>query len=1229
MPFSVVPVGNQFARLFPVPIDQSFVFNTTAERTAYASSAVAYSGLVAADLQTNKVYILGSGMTWQQVGVTVNETFGAATSGMLFKTGNNTFSVGGLSSGNNILITDPSGLNGNPTIGLSSSVTGLNNLTSSNLTITSGVVTSRLAVSGLLTLNGRDITTNIEAIANTNTANFNLSVGSVTNVGSNGGPSYYGTYDQGGNVREIMHSGSTSSVAMRGGNFANLIDSDALNKSIRTSQTPTAFGPGFGFRLSSRENIGKSYSLTLNAGSNTGILVSGVSSHGFQIGDPLKFANDLGLPVGLASGVTYYVLGTGLTTFSISTTAGGGGSAVSVTGPGSSITSASSSYDYGSFVRVENSGNTADGSYGAVNYNYRIGKFEVTNDEYVEFLNAAARDDHDAGSAHYDGSVDRALYEPMMETEAPNNGISRNATFPDYYYASLRGMNKKPIVFVNYIDAARYANWLHNGKPFGERYKSCLPISNGTVTTVSLTNHGYSNGDLITFNCADGGTFTGALAKNTTYKVASASTNGFTVLTTGDANVAFAGTGSFYVRRFYNKVTNIDNGAHNLTAVNESTAIAKSATARYWISTENEWYKAAYYDPAKGGAGVPGYWTYPTRSDTMPSGISADVNGNGSYNPGGTVPSHYHSSYDISDFADRVDTLISNGDGTQAVYTPSITTGGSIGINVTGIPLSKVVDVTATASEVNYLTNIVLGSGSPSKVLSLDVNKSVSGIAVISAATGVFLSGSFSGSSSANAASTLTVGGTGVSLSGHKHVWGDVTDFCSGVANCVDTSLVASTGIQFISGASSLTLALSGQALNLHNFSGTGLITRNSAGTFTSRAITTSNNNIVISNADGVSANPIVGLNNTVTGLTSVTSDALFTSSITASKILSSGGTTLTVESNNVSVTGNLSIGGNLLVNGTGILLQSSVVVVNDPIFTLGGSGTALNDSKDRGIEFKYNDGASKVGFFGYQDSTDKFVFLKTATNTNEIFTGTKGEVDAYVDWSNITGSIPDPVITVTLTGAISGSANGTLTNLGTSPTININATIGNDQINLGTHTVGNYVASIASGSYLLGGSAGSEGAALTLSVDATENNTVSKVVARDGSGNFSAGTITATLSGLATNATQVSVVADTSDNTRYLTFVDTTSGFNAERVASGLTYNPSTGRLSATSFGGDGSALTSLNASNLSAGTVPSGRLSGVYDISATGVVPGTSGTVLQSNGVVSYWGTINGGTP
>ena len=61
------------------------------------------------------------------------------------------------------------------------------------------------------------------------------------------------------------------------------------------------------------------------------------------------------------------------------------------------------------------------------------------------------------------------------------------------------------------------------------------------------------------------------------------------------------------------------------------------------------------------------------------------------------------------------------------------------------------------------------------------------------------------------------------------------------------------------------------------------------------------------------------------------------------------------------------------------------------------------DDNKDRGVEFLYHDGSvAKSGFFGYDDSTGKFTFIPDATNTSEVFGGTKGEIDATVDFSNL-----------------------------------------------------------------------------------------------------------------------------------------------------------------------------------------------------------------------------------
>ena len=47
----------------------------------------------------------------------------------------------------------------------------------------------------------------------------------------------------------------------------------------------------------------------------------------------------------------------------------------------------------------------------------------------------------------------------------------------------------------------------------------------------------------------------------------------------------------------------------------------------YFIPSENEWYKAAYYDPTLNG-GTGGYWTYPTKTNTAPVNILSSIGTN-------------------------------------------------------------------------------------------------------------------------------------------------------------------------------------------------------------------------------------------------------------------------------------------------------------------------------------------------------------------------------------------------------------------------------------------------------------------------------------------------------------------------------------------------------------------------------------------------------------------------
>jgi formylglycine-generating enzyme len=66
-------------------------------------------------------------------------------------------------------------------------------------------------------------------------------------------------------------------------------------------------------------------------------------------------------------------------------------------------------------------------------------------------------------------------------------------------------------------------------------------------------------------------------------------------------------------------------------------AVNRKTDARWAITTEDEWYKAAYY---KSGSTNAGYWDYPTGSDSTPGRDMADVSGNNAdyYNGSGPYP---------------------------------------------------------------------------------------------------------------------------------------------------------------------------------------------------------------------------------------------------------------------------------------------------------------------------------------------------------------------------------------------------------------------------------------------------------------------------------------------------------------------------------------------------------------------------------------------------------------
>lgn len=71
----------------------------------------------------------------------------------------------------------------------------------------------------------------------------------------------------------------------------------------------------------------------------------------------------------------------------------------------------------------------------------------------------------------------------------------------------------------------------------------------------------------------------------------------------------------------------INGGAYSLNGQTSGNVPLKNAGAQYWIPTQDEWYKAAYY---KGGGTNAGYWNCATQSDEAPATITASLTGVGS-----------------------------------------------------------------------------------------------------------------------------------------------------------------------------------------------------------------------------------------------------------------------------------------------------------------------------------------------------------------------------------------------------------------------------------------------------------------------------------------------------------------------------------------------------------------------------------------------------------------------
>jgi sulfatase modifying factor 1 len=215
------------------------------------------------------------------------------------------------------------------------------------------------------------------------------------------------------------------------------------------------------------------------------------------------------------------------------------------------------------WVTVGDPGNAADtigAGYGAVATDFRIMKYEFTNQQYTDFLNSV-----DQG-----GTNPNSVYHPDMESDA-RGGISFTvgAAFGNKY-AVKTDMGNKPVNYVSFFDAARVSNWYQNG-----------------ATSSSDT----------------------------------------------------------------------ETGAYTLNGAISGDAPAVNPGATFYVPREDQWYKSAYY---KGGSTNAGYWSYATQSNTAPTPVTADSNGNGSAGNTGNF-ANYSAAADWNSQDGNVTTVGTNG----------------------------------------------------------------------------------------------------------------------------------------------------------------------------------------------------------------------------------------------------------------------------------------------------------------------------------------------------------------------------------------------------------------------------------------------------------------------------------------------------------------------------------------------------------------------------------------
>jgi formylglycine-generating enzyme len=133
------------------------------------------------------------------------------------------------------------------------------------------------------------------------------------------------------------------------------------------------------------------------------------------------------------------------------------------------------------FVTVGDAGNAADTTgFGSVGYVYQMGKYDVTNAQYCEFLNAKLPTITDPAAGKLLPSDIYGLYNINMMTASIGGGIDYNpAAATGAKFSIVPGKGNWPVTYVSWYDTIRFANWLQNGQGNGDTETGTYSINAG------------------------------------------------------------------------------------------------------------------------------------------------------------------------------------------------------------------------------------------------------------------------------------------------------------------------------------------------------------------------------------------------------------------------------------------------------------------------------------------------------------------------------------------------------------------------------------------------------------------------------------------------------------------------------------------------------------------------------------------------------------------------------